>query len=93
MSYTTTLRNDTAVSAVTITNTGKTVAFQVHLRALKGKSGDDILPVLFSDNYLELAPGETRVVHCTYAAQDAGSFKAFFALTAWNVDSEIQADR
>ncbi|MGN6641017.1 MAG: glycoside hydrolase family 2 protein, partial [Mucilaginibacter sp.] len=34
--------NDSTYHAVTITNTGKTVAFQVHLRALKGKNGDDI---------------------------------------------------
>ncbi len=32
-------KNDSSLYAVTITNTGKTVAFQVHLRALKGRSG------------------------------------------------------
>jgi exo-1,4-beta-D-glucosaminidase len=77
---------DSTSHQITITNTGKTVAFQVHLRALKGRSGDDILPVIFSDNYLELAPGETRVLTCTYANADAENTVPFFLATAWNLD-------
>jgi len=67
------------------TNTGKIVAFQLHLRALKGKTGDDILPVIFSDNYFELAPGETRTIHCTYADRDAEGAQPFFLVSAWNI--------
>ena len=62
---------DSASHDIVVTNTGSTVAFQVHLRALKGKEGDDILPVIFSDNYVELAPGESRTIRCTYAHKDA----------------------
>jgi len=76
---------DSTMHAVTITNTGKVVAFQVHLRALKGKGGDDILPVIFSDNYLELAPGESRVITCKYADQDAGGVKAYIVIEGWNL--------
>jgi exo-1,4-beta-D-glucosaminidase len=79
-------RVDSSVHTVTITNTGKTVAFQVHLRALKGRSGDDILPVIFSDNYLELAPGETRVVTCVYGDKDAEGAVPFFLVSGWNLD-------
>jgi exo-1,4-beta-D-glucosaminidase len=78
---------DSTVHAVTITNTGKVVAFQVHLRALKGKTGDDILPVIFSDNYLELAPGEARTIWCKYADRDAGGSTPFFLVSAWNLDA------
>ena len=77
---------DSASHDIVITNTGSTVAFQVHLRALKGKAGDDILPVIFSDNYIELAPGETRTIRCTYAHRDAGEAAPFFLVTAWNAD-------
>jgi len=86
VSYQTESGADTTRHAVTITNTGKTVAFQVHLRALKGKDGDDILPVIFSDNYLELAPGETRVIHCKYADKDAAHAEPYFVTSAWNID-------
>lgn len=72
---------------ITVTNTGGTVAFQVHLRALKGKAGDDILPVIWSDNYLELAPGEKRVIRCRYASRDAEGATPSFVVTAWNADT------
>jgi exo-1,4-beta-D-glucosaminidase len=78
---------DTTSHTVTITNTGKTVAFQVHLRALKGKNGDDILPVIFSDNYFSLAPGESRVINCSYARKDASDNDPYFLTSAWNLDT------
>ena len=80
--------DDSVYHSVTITNTGSTVAFQVHLRALKKLDGDDILPVLFSDNYIELAPGESRVIECTYAIKDAErhSHAPDFLISAWNLD-------
>ena len=56
---------------ITVTNTGKAVAFFVHIRALHSKGGDDILPVIFDDNYLLLAPGESRIIRCSYANKDA----------------------
>jgi len=86
VSYQTEKGADTTTNTVTVTNTGKTVAFQVHLRALKGKDGDDILPVIFSDNYIELAPGETRLIHCKYANKDAAHAVSYFLISAWNID-------
>ena len=86
MSYTSAKKHDSTLHTVIITNTGKTVAFQTHLRALKGKSGEDILPIIFSDNYVELAPGETRTILCSYANKDAKGAKPFFVTSAWNLD-------
>ncbi len=86
MLYTTGKKYDSTSHTVIITNTGKTVAFQVHLRVLKGKSGEDILPIIFSDNYIELAPGETRTILCSYANKDAKGASPFFVTSAWNLD-------
>jgi exo-1,4-beta-D-glucosaminidase len=86
MAYTSEKSADSSFHAVTLTNTGETVAFRVHLRALKGKSGDDILPVIFSDNYLELAPGESRTIRCSYANKDAEGATPYFFISAWNLD-------
>lgn len=86
MSYTTAKISDSTSHNITITNTGKTVAFQVHIRVLKGKSGEDILPVMFSDNYIELAPGETRTITCEYANKDAMGVTPYFVTSAWNLD-------
>jgi len=86
LSYHTDKGADSTYHAVTITNTGKTVAFQVHLRALKGKDGDDILPVIFSDNYISLAPGESRLIRCIYSNKDADGKTPYFVTSAWNLD-------
>jgi exo-1,4-beta-D-glucosaminidase len=86
VSYYTDKGADSTYHMVTIINTGKTVAYQVHLRALKSKDGDDILPVIFSDNYFELAPGESRIIRCVYANKDAEGKLPYFLTTSWNLD-------
>jgi exo-1,4-beta-D-glucosaminidase len=77
----------TTTHHITITNTGKTVAFFVHLRVLDGKDGNDILPVIFEDNYLLLAPGETRTIACSYDNKYAGKKVPFIAVSGWNIDA------
>ena len=91
MDYTTSADATTTTHTITVTNKGNTVAFFVHLRALKGKGGDDILPVIFDDNYLLLAPGETRVIHCSYENKDAAGAQPHIKVTAWNMDNNDNA--
>jgi len=81
------LRKDSVTYAITVTNKGSAVAFFVHLRALKSKGADDILPVIFSDNYFSLAPGETRVIKCKYHAKDSDQKEPYFLTSAWNIDT------
>ncbi|MGZ3874797.1 MAG: glycosyl hydrolase 2 galactose-binding domain-containing protein [Mucilaginibacter sp.] len=71
---------------ITISNPGKTVAFFVHVRALKEKGGDDILPVIFEDNYITLAPGESRTITCSYEDKEAGKGEPYILVNGWNVD-------
>jgi exo-1,4-beta-D-glucosaminidase len=56
---------------------------------LKEKNSDDILPVIFSDNYISLAPGESRTVECSYENKDAGADggSPYVLTTAWNLDA------
>jgi exo-1,4-beta-D-glucosaminidase len=81
-----TKKENETIHAVTITNTGKAVAFFVHVRVLKEKNSDDILPVIFSDNYISLAPGESRTVECSYENKDAGNNTPYILTTAWNLN-------
>lgn len=83
--YTSNSNGSSATHSITVTNTGKAVAFFVHLRALKERGGDDILPVLFDDNYFLLAPGESRTINCSYEKKDAGNKEAHISITAWNL--------
>jgi exo-1,4-beta-D-glucosaminidase len=83
--YVTEKKGNNTVHIITVINTGKAVAFFVHLRVLKEKNGEDILPVIFSDNYISLAPGESRTIKCSYENNDAGSDNPFILITAWNL--------
>lgn len=85
--YTTNKKGDSTRHTITVTNAGKAVAFFVHMRALHSKGGEDILPLIFDDNYLLLAPGESRTIRCSYANKDAKNNVApYFTTTAWNLD-------
>ena len=68
---------------VTITSSGHTVTARVTLRNksripapflrlnLKGNDGEQILPVIYSDNYITLMPGEQKPVTVSWNRRDA----------------------
>jgi exo-1,4-beta-D-glucosaminidase len=70
---------------VTLTNAGSSVAFFVRLQILKGPGGEEVLPVLWEDNYISLLPGETRVVSATYLGRDLGGARPTLVVSGWNV--------
>jgi len=45
-----------------LSNASKTPALLVRVKAVRGKSGDRILPAIYSDNYVGLMPGEKRMI-------------------------------
>ncbi|GGI95883.1 hypothetical protein GCM10010121_002910 [Streptomyces brasiliensis] len=51
-----------------VTNRGSSVAAMVRLSLLDAKTGDRVLPTLYSDNYLWLLPGESRTVTASWPA-------------------------
>jgi exo-1,4-beta-D-glucosaminidase len=70
---------------VTLTNTGTSIAFFVRLQVTKGAAGDEILPVLWEDNYVSLMPGEHRELRATYRLADLGAARPAVKITGWNV--------
>ena len=44
--------------SLTIENKGDGVAFMIHPRVTRGKGGEDVTPIFWSDNYFSLLPGE-----------------------------------
>ena len=46
----------------TLHNPAKTPALMVKLKAVRERSGDRILPAIYSDNYVALMPGESRTI-------------------------------
>jgi exo-1,4-beta-D-glucosaminidase len=87
VNYSTIKKETETTQTITIKNAGKAVAFFIHVRVLKEKNADDILPVIFSDNYISLAPGESRTIECSYENKDAGNGTPYILTTAWNLNA------
>lgn len=75
------------VLTVTLRNPGKSVALMAHLQ-LRRKSGERVLPVFYSDNYVSLVPGETRTVTIEAALRDFHGEDALLVFDGWNVTVE-----
>ena len=57
---------------VTVTNPSDKVAFMIRLTA-KDSKGNLVCPAYWSDNYLTLAPGETKTVTCNLPSLEGGA--------------------
>jgi hypothetical protein len=72
------------VVTVTLRNPAKTVALMAHVQ-LRRKDGERVLPQYASDNYISLAPGESRTVTITAASADFHGESAVVDVDGWNV--------
>jgi exo-1,4-beta-D-glucosaminidase len=77
-------KSDEELTHVTVENPGNTLAFFVHLKVTRGGGGQEILPVLWQDNYFALMPGEKREIIATYAASLLQAAKPVIELDGWN---------
>jgi hypothetical protein len=59
------------VLTTTVQNPTKKPELMLKLKAVREKSGDRILPAIYSDNYIALMPGETRTVRTELEDADA----------------------
>src|SRR5208282_1161918 len=75
-----------AVTRVVVENPSKSLAFFVRLKLDKGKGGEEILPVVWQDNYISLLPGEKRGITATYRASSLGADKAEVEVSGWNLE-------
>ncbi len=83
-------QGDREVARVTISNPGRTLAFFVRLQIVEGPGGDEVLPVLWQDNYVTLVPGETRELSASYAVRDLGAAPATLVVEGWNVPRVVR---
>jgi exo-1,4-beta-D-glucosaminidase len=69
---------------ISVKNTGKSVAFMIHLRLIDEKA-NDVAPVLWDDNYFSLLPGETRQISVRYRQSGLGDEFPIVVRGGWNV--------
>jgi exo-1,4-beta-D-glucosaminidase len=71
--------------SVTVENQGDSIAFMVHARITRGDGGEDVTPVLWSDNYFSLLPGEKRSVSARYRVAHLEDREPVLAVDGYNV--------
>ena len=88
---------DEGSATVTVHNPSSTLAFAVRLKIDKesghrvsreSQTDDEILPVLWEDNYFALLPGETREVTATFDASEQ-KLPPSLEIEGWNVPSRV----
>ena len=68
---------------VTLHNPTQHIALMAHVQ-LRRASGERVLPVYYSDNYVSLVPDETKTIVIHAAASNFGGQKALIAVDGWN---------
>jgi hypothetical protein len=67
-------------------NTSASPALLVRLKAVRDKSGDRILPALYSDNYVSLMPGERRTIITELRGADTRGESPRMVVEGFNAD-------
>jgi len=84
---------------ITVENPSNNLAFFVHFKVIGrggrfsfgeegGRGDDEVLPILWSDNYVSLLPGEKRQITATYAKRSLRSGKPVVVVDGWNIVSK-----
>ncbi|MEJ2143819.1 MAG: discoidin domain-containing protein [Acidobacteriota bacterium] len=68
-------------------NPSKVPALMVRLKVVREKTGDRILPVLYSDNYVALMPDETRTIRTEVEDADTRGETPAMVVEGFNVES------
>ncbi len=72
-------------ATVNVRNPSRAVAFAVHLKVNRGTGGEEVLPVLWDDNYFAVLPGESREITAKYHPRDLGGSRPVVEVDGWNV--------
>jgi beta-galactosidase/beta-glucuronidase len=67
-----------------IKNTSTTPALMTRLKAVRAKTGDRILPAIYSDNYIALLPGETQIITTELNEADTRGEKPAIVVSGFN---------
>jgi exo-1,4-beta-D-glucosaminidase len=74
---------------VDVKNSSSSVAFFLHLRAVKPGTEEEIAPVFWDDNFISLMPGDARALMASGLAEAKGEME--IKLDGWNVQPQTQA--
>jgi exo-1,4-beta-D-glucosaminidase len=76
---------DGPVAHVLLKNPSDHLAFQIHLGIHKSGQSEEILPVFWDDNYIELMPGESRELTARYLRSESVFGGSELSVSGWNI--------
>ncbi len=81
---------------VTLTNPGKTIAVMAHVQLRRhvepDREGVRVLPVFYSDNYVSLTQGESRVIEIDTDTSELMGQDPLVVVDGWNIGVAADAD-
>jgi len=72
---------------VKLRNPSDKLAFLVHLSLRDASTKEEVLPVLWDDNYVSLLPGESREIDARYLTQTKLPAKLDLRVDGWNIET------
>ncbi len=84
-------RSDKWFLSTVLNNASPTPAVFVRLKAVREKSGDRILPVIYDDNYITLMPGEQRTIQTELNHADTRGENPRIVLSGFNIAKDHPA--
>jgi exo-1,4-beta-D-glucosaminidase len=90
------MNGEDGTTRIAVENPSNNLAFFVHFKVIArggrfsfgeegGRGDDEVLPILWSDNYVSLLPGEKRQITATYAKRSLRSGKPVAVVDGWNI--------
>ena len=70
---------------ITLHNPGSQIALMAHLQLRRGRSGERVLPAYYTDNYVSLAPDESRTITIEAATADLKGEQPLVVVDGWNI--------
>lgn len=80
------IKGDKYLLDVTLHNPTNHIALMAHLQLRRSKSMIRVLPVYYSDNYISLAPNETKAITIEVAKSDLKNELPLILVDGWNID-------
>jgi exo-1,4-beta-D-glucosaminidase len=80
-----------ARATITLTNPSPHVAFFLRAEVTQGRGGEEVLPVIYEDNYVTLFPGESRTLWSKFRSESLEGQRAHLRLEGYNVAELVAA--
>jgi exo-1,4-beta-D-glucosaminidase len=77
-------KNKEEITRVRLENPSGALAFFIRLKVTAGEHGEEVLPVLWEDNYISLLPGEKREIRASYAPELLNGATPVVEAQGWN---------